>query len=626
MSAVAAILSLDGGPIDDGAQTAVAARLREFGRDRQWDWHAPGEPVALFRALDELTPSDRHARGTASAGDWVLAGDVRLDAREDLARSLGVDAGEALSVSDEQLFALALAIWGADAAERLQGGFAVIAWDRSRRQLHLWRDANGERPLYFCRAARHLLVASRAPVLLDAPGVPREIDVKGLLNFLGAGHAPSRTSLVGIEALERGVHHVFGIDRSHQRRLYWQPPDPWAWTRETIERPVEQFREIFAQVVRDELRLLGAKGGTCSGGLDSTSIAAVAATELARHGEPYRTYTSVPHPDWHEPPSAPRWENDERPYVRALAERHPNIEPTFVAMDGAIFLDCLPELFRDTAAPVRNTSNIPWGLAIRELQRAAGVRIGFVGGAGNGSISLDSEILWDLLRAGRIGALAREVRADPQAIARLARAAALVALPNRRFAPLLFLAEGLVEDRERPGEVFPSLAATRIRFQEIGAAGLGAGYAGLERLDPARDRRIVDFCRRLPPQEFRHGHERRRLIRRAMEGILPDEIRLRTTRGAQAPDLWLHVSRRLDDLRSAVEFIAGDVLCAHLIDIEALRRCLRDWSACDAPAPKALLVRFEGSLAMGLYIRWIRDKLTELPGVRPLRHLVLDAR
>jgi O-antigen ligase len=57
-------------------------------------------------------------------------GDVRLDARTDVSRALGLSPDEAALQSDEQIFALALAKWGTDAPARLNGGFGVIAWDR----------------------------------------------------------------------------------------------------------------------------------------------------------------------------------------------------------------------------------------------------------------------------------------------------------------------------------------------------------------------------------------------------------------------------------------------------------------------------------------------------------------
>lgn len=640
MSGIAAILALDGSPVRPDEWAPVVASLAASG-ERHWHWADPDTPVVLARTLEEITPEDRHARGLASAGDWQLAGDIRLDGRAELVRALGLAPGEGTLRSDEQLFALALEKWGADAPARLLGTFAVAAWESSRRRLHLWRDANGEAGLFFHYHARRLFVATRPPILFAAPSVPREVDVPGLLNFMSDNRRPGRSALRRIEALGIGQHHIFGADGTHSERRFWTPPDEKAWTRTEIKNPVATLRAALTEAVTDRLRLLGTPAGYCSGGLDSTAIAAIAATELARTGRRYRTYTSVPHPEWREPATGERWENDDSTYVRALVRHHSNIDATFVAVEDGIFLDCLPEIFRETAMPVRNTSNLAWFAAIRALAHDAGARRMFSGDGGNGTISLDPEILPDLLAHGRFGALAAEFRASPRAFGRAGRrllgalkrrwlgrdtavreAAAEVAV---RLPLNLAAAQALGWQPIPRPPLLRSLAHARRRMVQTAEGGVGIGFASWGRLDPTRGRRVVTLCRLLPPQEFRHGSEGRRLIRRAMAGLVPDEIRLRTSRGAQAPDYPMLLGRRLSDLREALEFIARDPLCVELLDLAAMRKTLQTWPA-RANASQALsLIPLERGLAFGLYLCWVNQGLTDLPGQRAVRTLLIGS-
>lgn len=148
------------------------------------------------------------------------------------------------------------------------------------------------------------------------------------------------------------------------------------------------------------------------------------------------------------------------------------------------------------------------------------------------------------------------------------------------------------------------------------------GWIPRPRSDPRPPCRRV--CWSLPPQEFRHGRETRRLVRRAMAGLVPDEIRLRTARGSQAPDVFLHLSRRRNDLRDAVEFIAHDELCVSLVDLPWLRETIASWPMAPSREFRTRLIPFCRAISLGLYVRWINEGLTALPGARPPRPPIIE--
>ena len=637
MNAVVGTLSFDGIPFYDTLTVPPTNQIPNAGLSRTWRWS--GDAVVLIHSHRDITPEDKFATAAAISpdGEWVVAGDLRLDARIELARSMDISDVVAASMSDEQLAARSLGRWSERAPEYLLGGFALLAWERCRRRLHLFVDSAGEKTLYFHRAPRRVAVANRASALLDIPDVPHVVDVPTLLRYFTDQRAPWQTTLAGIEAVPPGNHVIFDTKGQSERRKWWSPPHPHTW--ECRKDTIGAFNTVFERAVADRLHSLGPSGSQCSGGLDSTSVTAVAAQLLARQGRCHHSYTSVPHPDWCEPDRDSRWETDERPYVRALAKLHKNLDPTFIAVNGTIFLDCLPGLFASVAGPVRNTSNMPWLQAIHEVMQQDGVRLALTGAHGNSTISFDSEILPDLISSGRFDLVAREVWASPSAFARsLRRLVAnhtpseikrllgrkITATPKedwlRRVAlrPEAALRHGLRADDRHCYRALTSFAATREMFWRNWEGNwLNPLEAGMAHTDPTSDRRVVEFCWNLPPTEFRHGNERRRLIRRAMVGILPEEIRLRKTLGAQAPDAWMHLSRRLPDLRDAVEFIARDELCAELIDIPKLRRWLDEWPSRYDGSLYMKSIPYERAISMGLYLRWINEGLTELPGARP---------
>jgi len=640
MSGIGALLSLRQASPEPQQWQAMARALAPYGADGQQSWQAPTEPLVLLHALCAITPQDRVSGCVVSSPDgrWLLIADARLDAREDLAARLQLPVPAAASSSDTELIAHAFARWQLQAAEQLLGGFAVIAWDRHERCLHLVVDANGERQLYFQRSAAHVAVSNRAPALLALPNAARSVDVQALLGFFTDRREPWRTTLLGVATLPPGYRVTLRTDGGCSRSRWWAPPSVHAWRATSLRDPVAEFQRVFTAAVCERLRSSGISGGLCSGGLDSTAVSALAADWLAQRGQRYHTYTSVPHPDWVGPARIGRWEADERPYVTALVRHQPNIAASFVAVAGTIFLDCLPALFAGAAWPVRNTANMPWLFAIGEVMRADGVRLPLSGNRGNATVSFDGPVLPDLLFARRFDLLLQELRASPRAFAAGLRELLSVALINvYRQVPAVAVAKSTQHWREvlvlRPEAAhrLASLAATktplrawstaevRRRFQYMQQSmatplQLPIDHGPLLDTDPTADRRIQELCWSLRPSEYRHGGQRRHLIRRAMRGWLPDEIRLRTTRGAQAPDAWLHLSTRVSDLRLAIDFVAEDPACRELLDVEQLRRWLDEWQI---SAPKsAALIPFERSLSLGLYWRWINEGLTELPGAR----------
>lgn len=632
---VAGVVGLRGLPPDRTASAALAAFV---GAESEGDSDIPFDPHAPRLLQRRIGPAGvPDVRGPPAR--WLVAGDVRLDARDGLAHSLGLEPGAAVRLSDLELVHEAFERWGANAPEHLLGGFAIIAWERATRRLHLVCDTSAEKLLYFRLDPHRVIVATRAPIILAVPGVPRAVDPSALIGFYDDLLENGPTPLAGIEAVAPGRAVVIGPDGNCVRRRWWHPPSRDAWTRLTIDEPRQRFNEVFRAAVADRLRGDLPAGGFCSGGLDSTAVAAVAADVLAAQGRTYRTYTSVPHPDWRRREPSPRVD-DEREYVRMLARRHPNIIPTFVATEGVIFLDCLPVLFAGSGGPLRNTPNAGWYLAIEDLMTADGVRRPLNGNLGNATMSLNADILVDLLEGKRLRDIARELRASPReflhAVVRLLddgvrgpvlrRVGAGGPGPGHEWRlrvalrPEVAARYGLRAREAKRDIVSLTLGTKKQLFQRMleSIFRLAPVNRQVDHLDPTIDRRLVELCWSLPPTEFRRGSTNRRLVRRAMRGLVPDEIRLRGARGAQAPDEDMHLSRRLDDLRDAVEFIARDALCSNLIDIPELRRWLAGWPRDEgAPGLRASIPHLR-ALAMGLYIRWINDGLTSLPGARPL--------
>ncbi|HVE52410.1 MAG TPA: asparagine synthetase B, partial [Ramlibacter sp.] len=122
---------------------------------------------------------------------------------------------------DTEVIAAGYALWGEAIFGRLRGMFALALYDRRARRLHLARDEFGIKPLCMLQRQQEIVFASEIKAILADPGVPRELNLNGLSNFLGFGHA------VAPETIYRNIfkllpgHYLLARNNDVQIVQYW---------------------------------------------------------------------------------------------------------------------------------------------------------------------------------------------------------------------------------------------------------------------------------------------------------------------------------------------------------------------------------------------------------------------
>jgi asparagine synthase (glutamine-hydrolysing) len=183
------------------------------------------------------------------------------------------------SRSDIEVLVHAYEQWGEGFLERVRGMFAVALWDGRSRTLLAARDRAGEKPLYYTLTAEGLRVASEIKALLSRPEVRRDLDDEGLDQFLTYEYiiAP-RTIFREILKIPAGHYLVYRDGRVTVRRYWdaaavpvrtWKDEDAGAALRETLESAVSS--QMMADVPL---------GAFLSGGIDSSAVVAF----MAAHG------------------------------------------------------------------------------------------------------------------------------------------------------------------------------------------------------------------------------------------------------------------------------------------------------------------------------------------------------
>lgn len=466
----------------------------------------------------------------------TIAGRARLDAREELVRMLGVPA----DTTDLALIVEAYRHWGPACVEHFIGDFAFALWDGAR--LFCARDRFGIRPLYYARHGDALIVTDTLRALLEI--VPRSLDDEALAAFFvhGVNTELRRTTFAHVARVPPA--HRLIADREGERvERYWSFALRDAPLRIDEREAVEELRRHLDVAIRDRTR--GTTVVSMSGGIDSTTVAAM----LVRGGASgVRAVTSV----WDE-----LIPDDERRFATTTAQAL-GIEVDFQVCDRYEPF----ERWDDPLIRGIEPSGEPFSAAFHDLLRMAAARgTTLTGGWGADPMLATSQAYFvDLLRRGRWLRFAREAagfavtrRRRPPLLLRSRLLRAMGVRGNRDTAPPWLRADlrarwdewPRTDAREHPWrpEAFRGLTSSAWPsvFESYDRSATGQP---IEYVAPYFDVRLLEFALSLPAMPHFAGKD---ILRQAMRGTLPEEVRLRPKTPLQGDPLavaWPRAQQR----------------------------------------------------------------------------------
>ena len=192
--------------------------------------------------------------------------------------------------SDTEVVLHSYAQWREACVDKFNGIFAFAVWEEKENRLFLARDRIGVKPLFYKLHEGGLLFASEMKTILAYPSVRAEVDEQGIseLILLGPGRTPGCGVFRGIEELEPGCRAYYENGKlkiSH----YWKLTDREHM--ETFEETVDMVRYLVTDAIRSQMVSDVPLGAFLSGGLDSSIICAVCAGELQKNGERLTTFS-----------------------------------------------------------------------------------------------------------------------------------------------------------------------------------------------------------------------------------------------------------------------------------------------------------------------------------------------
>jgi len=478
--------------------------------------------------------------------------------------------------SDTEVVLRSYLEWGEKFVEELQGMFAIALWDSRSQKLVLARDRLGKKPLYYALAsgsafltepsgrATRCVFASELKAFAAHGGVPRELDAESLAQYLAVEYVPA----------PRSIHrHVFKLPAAHlavfdgsgfRLRRYWDLPAPERFDG-TIEEAGKGLVERLDAAVARRLVADVPVGVFLSGGVDSTTVAALA----ARHKTTLRTFSI----------GFVEQSFDETPFA-LLASKRLGTEHQSERFSGQDCLDLLPEAVASLDEPFADPSFLPTLLLSRFTRKHVKVALAGDGGdelfAGydpflahrpaqlvarlprpvHGALRMAASLLPTSSRNMsldfRVKQFLRGIEAPPSLRHQAWIGSFLPEELSRLFSPEVrrnaepsvafrqVLAEAERENGKgvKPGSVDEALRFYLGRYLAddiLVKADRASMASSLELRAPFLDTHVVEYTARLPWRMKLSLTRTKVLLKRALRGIVPDEILSRPKKGFGIP-------------------------------------------------------------------------------------------
>lgn len=531
MGTIAVMLARSRGGGDAVARRMLAASTAPAGLP---EVHSAGRATFAAANHPDLVESWVAADGDALA---VFAG--TLDNRAELDDELAVGVAGGASADPARTVLAAFRAWRERAPARLRGVFSGAVFDGTT--LWCFRDQLGFRPFFFRDDSRAFLAASEAKQVAAGAGIARRPDVEAAESVFFVRLEERRTTLEGVERFPKASLAVVEQAASARIRRYWDPARLVESTSLTVGEACERLAGVLDAAV--SRAVTGNDAVSLSGGLDSPTVAAFAAPRhLALSGRPLQALSAV----YPRHPSV-----DERPLIEAVARHLGLTLHTYEQASGPL----------DDLALWVNALDGPWDtLPIPEVAESYGHarRVGattvLTGELAEYVWTVRDHLIGHLVARGRVRPAAEWVRARRRrglgwrSIAREAAPSLTPALLARLYVrarrehfrardlrllppwvdPAQFDALGAprelatpARDRWRQAQLAPFGSFAWTGFE---ADALCAARLGVQVRRPLADVDLWEFFLALPAETKFPDLTPKSLVRRTMDGRLPDEI------------------------------------------------------------------------------------------------------
>lgn len=363
----------------------MSEQLKHRGPDDSGVFVDPATGIALgHRRLSVVDLSAHGHQPMASANRrYVITYNGEVFNHQRLHRELVTEGAAFRGHSDTEVIVTAIEHWGLERTlQRLNGMYAFALWDRQQRTLSLVRDRVGIKPLYYGWVGRMFVFASELKAIQALPGFNNEINRDAIALFMRHGYIPAPYSIFhGIYKLlpgtwlpveERTARQSLDIGTLHPlARTYWSARGTAEYgathrSGNTNEEAVDELDALLRDAVKIRMEADVPLGAFLSGGIDSSTIAALMQVQASR---PVRTFSI----------GFGTQDLNEAPFAKAVAA-HLGTDHQELYITDRDALDIVPELPTTFDEPFADPSQIPTLLVSRLARNAVTVSLSGDGG------------------------------------------------------------------------------------------------------------------------------------------------------------------------------------------------------------------------------------------------------
>ena len=610
--------NFDGEPVPPDYLSKVMTALLPQGTD-DTNTYCKGPVGVLYSAFLTTKESRHEVQPHLSGLGSLIAWDGRLDNREELAHELGSDNNS--QVTDLSLVAVAHERWGTDCFAKLKGDWALSIVNLAEHSVVLAKDTVGTRHLYYSTDRRGVTWSTLLdPLVLfaDCCFALNEEYIAGWLSFFPATDLTPYTDIHSVSPSS----YVLIRDGRSVTKQYWTFDPNKKIRYHTDAEYEEHFRTLFKESVRRRLRSDKPVIAELSGGMDSSSIVCVA-DDLIAEGK-----TEAPRLDTlsYYNDSEPNW--DERPYFQQVEKKRGRSGCHIDLSTQEMFdIEVARDSFLATPATRLYRSRADKDSAAYMLSHENRVVLSGIGGDEVlGGVPTPLPELADLLSTVQFGSLARQLKV--WALGKRKPWGHLFLDTVREFLPRTLIRtpqdrlpapwiQATFVNRHRatflnyesrmklfgPAPSFQEAMKTLEGVQrqiECFSVPLELPY---EKRYPYLDRDLLEFLYAVPREQLLRPGQRRSLMRRALRGIVPDEILNRKRKASAARAPLVAISTEWASVVRVSERMMGHAL--GIVDAKRFSEALRK-------------ARYGGEVPIGALIRtldlefWLRD-LQECP-------------
>lgn len=548
----------------------VLDRIGHRGPDGRGRYNSTCGSVSLFHTrLAILDPTPDGAQPMAAAdGQVVITFNGEIYNFRELRTDLGKRGYAFRSHTDTEVLLALYLEHGTELLERLNGIFAFALWDARSESLFVARDGLGVKPLYFSESGGAFAFASEIKALLCFPWVPRGLDPQALAHYVRYLWCPSpRTPLAEVHKLESGTALIVRKGRVVKRWRHYTLPVPGNEMSRSIADWITDVRRGLATAVERQMISDAPLGAFLSGGLDSSAIVAFA----RRHTQERLQCFTI---DFGEEMAKEEGIERDFPYAERVA-RHLDVDLHVVRVDSGMAEELASMVWQlDEPQADFSALNV---LFISRLARQHGIKV-LLSGAGGDDLftgyrrhrALALNVVWDRMPSRLRGFLADIggwLPKRPPLLRKLAKLLAAASTEGDAQVASYFdwasagtvrkllvpeLARTLTEEplltalRDMPATVTP-LQRMMLLEQRYFLTDHNLNYtdkmsmaAGVEARVPFLDPDLMMLAASIPDRFRQHRAQGKWILKKAMEGILPNDVIYRAKMGFGVPlRAWL---------------------------------------------------------------------------------------